>query len=94
MRAVWKLFHELPELAYIFGVRCDSHGQQLVIKDIVDPRVINKVKILLEIYDFWLDLQSIIKQFSKKNTLQLSIFRQKQFDSCGKTFALIVAGNT
>ena len=69
MRAVQKLFYELPELAYIFGVGCDSYGQQLVVKDIVDPRVINKVKISLEIYNFQLDLQSIIKQFSKKNTL-------------------------
>jgi hypothetical protein len=94
MQKTWKQFAKLSELAHIFNVGCDSHGQQLVIGDIIDPGVIKGVKITSEIHDFWLDFQSIITQFGKKKTLQLGILRQKQLDSIGKEIALLPAVKT
>jgi hypothetical protein len=94
MQKTWKQFAKLPELAHIFNIGCDSHGQQLVVRDIIDPGVIQRVKITSEIHDFWLDFQSIITQFGKKKTLQLGILRQKQLDSIGKEIALLPAVKT
>jgi hypothetical protein len=93
-QAVWNLLLKDQELAHVFRIGCDSHGQQLVIKDIIDPGKEDGTKIPSKIYDFWLEFQSIITYFGHKATLQLGILRQKQIDSINKTIALIAAGNT
>ena len=54
IQAVQNQFAKILELAYIFGVKCDLYKNQLVIKDIIDPKVVNKVQIASKIYNFQL----------------------------------------
>jgi len=35
MRSAWKEAAKDPRLAYVFFVPCDSHGLQLLVKDII-----------------------------------------------------------
>lgn len=55
MQSVWEKVHLMPSLAHVFNVGCDSHGSQLIIKDIIDPGKIQGEKIQSEIHDFWKD---------------------------------------
>jgi hypothetical protein len=93
-QAIWKRLLKDPLLAHVLGIRCDSHGNQLIFKDIIEPSKEDKVQIASKIHDFWLEFQSIITHFGHKSTLQLGILRQKQLDSLKKTIALIAARNT
>jgi hypothetical protein len=36
-RRCWELISQDPELAYIYNIPCESHGHQLLIKDILFP---------------------------------------------------------
>jgi hypothetical protein len=93
-QASWAKLKLDPDLVHVFGIGCDSHGIQLIIKDIVEPGKEAKVQISSKLHDFWLDFQSIISYFGHKSTLQLGILRQKQMATLNKTIALITAGNT
>jgi hypothetical protein len=93
-QAAWAKLKLDPELVHVFGIGCDSYGNQLIIKDIIEPGKVDKVMIPSKIHNFWLEFQSIITYFGYKSTLQLGILRQKQISTLHKTIALITAGNT
>lgn len=38
MKSVWEKLEATPELRHCFMIPCDSHGLQLIMKDIVDPK--------------------------------------------------------
>jgi hypothetical protein len=51
-QASWAKLKSDPDLAHVFGIGCDSHGIQLIIKDIVEPGKEAKVQISSKIHDF------------------------------------------
>jgi Protein of unknown function (DUF 659) len=65
MLAAWELMRSDPELSHIFFIPCDSHGLQLLVKDIVS---LPSFKIILD------KAQSVAKAF-KNSPLQLARLR-------------------
>jgi hypothetical protein len=93
-RKVWRRFQELPELRHMIPVPCDSHGLQLVIKDLIDPgKDEDKSAIPSDIRDFWTSASSIRTHFAKA-LKQLGLLRSKMILIHGKKRSLLAAGLT
>jgi len=75
------LMLQFPELKHVFFIPCDSHGLQLLVKDIVNLPVF---KTILD------QAQNIAKAF-KKSTLQLARLRDIQKDIYGKPKSLCLS---
>jgi hypothetical protein len=89
-RATWNLFKDDPELLHVYSVSCDSHGCQLIFKDILKPGVdANKVPIYTEIGEFFTEgLNAVVTAFLKA-LKQLAYLRNCIVKSIGKVIALI-----
>jgi hypothetical protein len=75
-------------------VPCDSHGLQLVIKDLIDPgKDEDKSTIPLDIRDFWTSALSICTHFAKA-LKQPGLLRLKMISIHGKKRSLLAAGLT
>lgn len=93
-RKVWRRFQELPELRHMILVPCDSHGLQLVIKDLIDPgKDEDKTTIPSDLRDFWTSASSIRTHFAKA-LKQLGLLRSKMILAHGKKRSLLAAGLT
>ena len=78
----------------MISVPCDSHGLQLVIKDLIDPRKDeDKTTIPLDIRDFWTSVSSIRTHFVKA-LKQLGLLRSKMISIYGKKRSLLATGLT
>jgi len=92
-RSVWKKVQMIPELKHVFTIPCDSHGLQLVIKDLIDPgKDEYRCTIPSKIREFCKEYTSIISFFSGAPK-QLGYLRDKQ-KKVSKVVALVAAGNT
>jgi hypothetical protein len=81
MRAMWTKFGKIPGLEYVFTVPCDSHGLQLIIKDLLQrPQIEKAFKAALQIVNgirnaskqlslLWIEQERVYKT---QKALQLS----------------------
>jgi hypothetical protein len=58
MRAAWRLLSQKPQLQHVFMIPCDSHGLQLIFKDLIGnesrfPMIKNTFKSALQIVTFF-----------------------------------------
>ena len=81
MFAMWRHIRAYPELEHCFCVPCDSHGLQLLIKDILAIPQFNDI---LE------NAQAIAKAFRKAH-LQYARLREYQIQDYGKHIALVLS---
>ena len=89
-RATWNLFKDDPELSHVHSVPCDSHGCQLIFKDILKPGVdANKVPIHTEIGQFFTEGPNAVVTAFSKASKQLAYLRNCMVKSIGKVVALI-----
>jgi hypothetical protein len=80
MRRMHEILQEQPELKHVFFTLCDSHGLQLLIKDILKlPWYSDVVK----------SISKIVATF-KKSPLQMAILREHQMVVYGKHKAFIL----
>lgn len=86
MKAVWGILSEKPELKHAFMVPCDSHGLQLIMKDILDPNSskIPKVKAV-----FKSALKIVV--FFHQSPLEYARMQAKQNEKWGHRKALIAS---
>jgi hypothetical protein len=68
MRAVWQNLRRLPSRKHIFCIPCDSHGLQLLIKDILS----------ISPYDRLVEKAESIASWFHRSTLQLHILQDHQ----------------
>src|SRR5579859_5673762 len=85
MLKTWEILHGFPDLKHIFCIPCDSHGVQLIVKDILT--CIPEFKELLE------KAQTIAKAF-KNASLQYACLRQLQVEIYGQKRSLCLSAIT
>ena len=78
-----KLGHQ-PKFRHAFFVPCDSHGLQLLIKNLAE---------LLWFENVFKKANTVVSYFHKAEK-QLAILRRHQIRLLGRTFALFLAGLT
>lgn len=81
MRSTWADLQQRPQFSHVFMVPCDSHGLQLLIKDLLTLPSIDVV---------FKKCQSIISHFNH-SPLQLSILRAIQMEEYGEEKSLLSA---
>jgi hypothetical protein len=69
MRSLWTLFNQDPDTKHVFTIPCDSHGLQLLIKNILE-----KIQWFKEVFNI---AQGISTKF-RSSPKQLSILRKHQ----------------
>ncbi|RDL32500.1 uncharacterized protein BP5553_08956 [Venustampulla echinocandica] len=88
-RSLWAYIHSTPGLEHVHSVPCDSHGLQLIIKDLLDPnKDSNKEVIPSALRDFF-KLPAKVIAFFASSGKQLALFRDIQRSNTGKVKALI-----
>jgi hypothetical protein len=84
MRCLWRILSTKPRFKSAFFVPCDSHGLQLLIKDIVTlPLFIDTMTLC----------NHIVGHFRSAHK-QLALVRRLQEEIYGRKYALTLAGNT
>jgi hypothetical protein len=78
MKAVWRVLSAKPELQHAFFIPCDSHGIQLVIKDILQ---------LPSIQHTFTSAANIVTHF-RNSPKQYAILRSKQTEIYDQTYSL------
>lgn len=86
MKSVWEKLEQTPELRHYFMIPCDSHGLQLIIKDIVDPQN-SKVPRVGSMFKQALG----IVVFFYHSPLEYARMQAKQIEKWGKRKALIAS---
>lgn len=81
MRAVWRLFNRDPKTQHIFTIPCESHGLQLLVKDVLEHE---------PFFEIISNAQKIATHF-KKSKLQLAILREHQQELYGRQYAFCLA---
>ena len=89
-RAMWVILEQDPELKHVHSIPCNSHGIQLILKDILKPgKDQQKRQISSEISEFFASgLNAIVTAF-KKAPKQLAILWDIMLTSFKKIRALI-----
>lgn len=91
--SLWNKLQEMPELQHLFCIPCDSHGIQLLIKDILKisscKLAHDQAQIVIKVHSLYL-LFLIVKAF-KNSPLQLSHLRAIQVQRYGKPRALCLS---
>ncbi|RDL31992.1 uncharacterized protein BP5553_09394 [Venustampulla echinocandica] len=88
-RSLWACIHSTPGLEHVHSVPCDSHGLQLIIKDLLDlNKDGNKEVIPSALRDFFKLLAKVIAFFASSGK-QLALFRDIQRSNTSKVKALI-----
>ena len=89
-RATWNLFKDDPELSHVHSVPCNSHGIQLILKDILKPGVdANKAPNHTTIGEFFTSGPNAVVSAFSKATKQLAYLRDCMEKTIGKVVALI-----
>ena len=86
MKSVWEKLEQTLELRHCFMIPCDSHGLQLFMKDIVDPKS-SKVPLAGEVFKSALE----IVVFFHHSPLEYARMQAKQIEKCGYRKALIAS---
>ncbi|KAJ5191061.1 uncharacterized protein N7498_010046 [Penicillium cinerascens] len=86
MKSVWEKLKATPELEHYFMIPCDSHGLQLIMKDIVDPKS-SKVPRAGEVFKSAL----AIVVFFHHSPLEYARMQAKQIEKWGQRKALIAS---
>jgi len=81
MLSTWRCLHDYDDLKHMFFIPCDSHGLQLLIKDLLS---LPPLKLLLD------QAQAVVKAFHKSR-LQLARLREHQITLYSKKQALCIA---
>ena len=81
MRAVWRLFNQDPKTQHIFTIPCESHGLQLLVKDVLEHE---------PFFNIITNAQKIATHF-KKSKLQLAILREHQQELYGRHYGFCLA---
>lgn len=91
MRATWKGLSLIPEFQHCFFIPCNSHGLQLLIKDLLVEKKAKRGQLAIiptAIQTFFKKAYRIVVAF-RKALLQLAILWTKQVNAYGKEIALI-----
>ena len=76
-RKVWKVLSERPVVKHVLSVPCDSHGIQLIFKDILFPgKADNSKQITTKISQFFKDFSNKIVSFFSSSDKQLAYLRE------------------
>ena len=76
-RAVWSKLRSSYETQHVHSVPCDSHGLQLLLKDILFPGTdSNNQQIQSEISTFWAYFPNAVVSFFARSTKELAYFRE------------------
>ena len=86
MKSVWQNLATTSELKHAFMIPCDSHGLQLIMKDIVDPKA-SKVPQAKEVFRTALE----IVVFFHRSPLEYARMQAKQIEKWGHRKALIAS---
>ncbi|KAJ6041452.1 uncharacterized protein N7446_010660 [Penicillium canescens] len=86
MKSVWEKLEATPELRHCFMIPCDSHGLQLIMKDIVDPKS-SKVPRAKEVFRSALE----VVVFFHHSPLEYARMQAKQIEKWGHRKALIAS---
>lgn len=74
MRSVCQILSEKPELRHLFCIPCDSHGLQLIIKDLLHlPRIHEAFSVATKIVTYF---RSSAKQLASLRTFQQQIYSE------------------
>jgi hypothetical protein len=82
MRSAWKKAAKDPRLAHVFFVPCDSHGLQLLVKDIIQEVVYFEHTVH--------EAQSIVTAF-QASPKQLGALRECMLETSGKATAFVLS---
>ena len=82
MQSAWKEVAKDPRLAHVFFVPCDSHGLQLLVKDIIQEVVYFKQTVH--------EAQSIVTAF-QASPKQLGALREYRIETNGKATAFVLS---
>jgi hypothetical protein len=89
-RRVWKLIQAIPELSHVHSIPCDSHGLQLVFKDLLWPTLDQHgQQIETDMGDFFRNGPNTVVGFFTSSDKQLAYLRGVQMSTFGKHGALI-----
>ncbi len=89
-RSVWKILNQEPGCEHVLSVPCDSHGIQLIFKDLLFPgKDSQRVQIITRIGDFFKACPNQIVSFFSKSDKQLSYVRDSMKATIDKITALI-----
>jgi hypothetical protein len=87
---VWKLIQAISELSHVHSIPCDSHGLQLVFKDLLWPTLDQHgQQIETDMGDFFRNGLNTVVGFFTSSDKQLAYLRGVQMSTFGKHKALI-----
>jgi hypothetical protein len=90
-RAIWEIFEADPEMKHVHSMGCDSHGIQLILKDLLKPGVNNKKALIKTAIGefFTTGLNTVVSAF-RSALKQLAYLRNYILNIINKVVTLII----